>query len=178
MWLEHIVSVINAYQTKTPENYEGFLDLNLDLTFAKFMMELLKPSVEFLKVEEYIKKHNIVLFTDNKGFKFLRLDGYFVPDNLYLAECWAGNITFSGIDDNNNKDGPNPIKLRFYLQKTLLDEINKEYFQLISQAKVGMMEQTKLHEVLNIIIGKTDSSEKITRLLNSISDILMHDLFK
>ena len=178
MWYEHIVSVIAKLQTKTPDNYEGFLDLNLDLPFAKFMMELLKPSVTFMKVEDYIKKHHIKSFSDSKGFKFLRLDGYFVPDNLYLAECWAGNITFSGIDDNNNKDGPNPVKLRFYLQKTLLDEINKEYFQLISRAKVGMMEQTKLHEVLNIIIEKTDSSEKITRLLNSISDILIQDLFE
>ena len=179
MWYEHIVSVIAKYQTKTPDNYEGFLDLNLDLPFAKFMMELLKPSVTFMKVKEYIKKHNIKSFSDSKGFKFLRLDGYFVPDNLYLAECWAGNITFSGIDDNNNEDGPNPVKLRFYLQKTLLDEINKEYFALIlMDSLTDRGEQTKLHEVLNIIIEKTDSSEKITRLLNSISDILIHDLFE
>ena len=64
MWYEHIVSVINAHQTKTPENYEGFLDLNLDLPFAKFMMELLKPSVTFMKGEEYIKKHDIYQKSD------------------------------------------------------------------------------------------------------------------
>ena len=179
MWYEHIVSVINATQTKTPVNYEGFLDLNLDLPFAKFMMELLKPSVTFMKVEEYIKKHNIKSFS-NEGYGFYYLRREERKYNHKNWNQWRGNITFSGIDDDISGDyalGPNPLKLRFYLQKTLLDEINKEYFQLISQAKVGMMEQTKLHEVLNIIIEKTDSSEKITRLLNSISDILMHDLF-
>ena len=186
MWYEHIVSVINAHQTKTPENYEGFLDLNLDLPFAKFMMELLKPSVTFMKVEEYIKKHNIKSF-ENEGHDFHYLRREELKYNHNNWGRWRGNITFSGIDDDISRGtgiflkippGPNPLKLRFYLQKTLLDEINKEYFQLISQAKVGMVEQTKLHEVLNIIIGKTDSSEKITRLLNSISDILIHDLFE
>ena len=34
MWLEHIREIITKYQTKTPENYINFLDLNLDLPFA------------------------------------------------------------------------------------------------------------------------------------------------
>ena len=179
MWLEHIKSVITKYQTK-PENYEGFLDLNLDLPFAKFMMELLKPSVTFMKVKEYIKKHDIKSFSDeDHDFYYLRREE--LKYNHKNWNQWRGNITFSGIDDDISRGteifrkippGPNPVNLRFYLQKTLLDEINKEYFSI----NLGASEETKLHEVLNIIIGKTDSSEKITQLLNSISDILMHDL--
>ena len=59
MWIKHILQIIDKFQSKTPEKYTDFLDLNLDLPFAKFMIELLRPSVEFMKVEVYIQNDKI-----------------------------------------------------------------------------------------------------------------------
>jgi len=151
MWIQHILQLIIKYQGKTPDNYKGFLDIKLDLPFAKFMIELLKPKIIFAR----------------KG------------DALYdcaRATNWRNSITFKGIDEDTDMGTRNPVKLRYYLQKTILDEISKEYFEEMEKGNVN--NQTELHELLNRIIEKTNSEENINLLLNSISDIIMNDLFE
>ena len=44
--------------------------------------------------------------------------------------------------------------------------------------KGNVNNQTELHELLNRIMEKTNSAENINLLLNSISDIIMNDLFE
>ena len=151
MWIQHILQLIIKYQGKTPDNYKDFLDINLDLPFAKFMIELLKPKIIFAR----------------KG------------DALYdcaRATNWRNSITFKGIDEDTDMGTRNPVKLRYYLQKTILDEISKEYFEEMEKGNVN--NQKELHELLNRIIEKTNSEENINLLLNSISDIIMNDLFE
>ena len=153
MWIQHILQLILKYQSKTPDNYKDFLDINLDLPFAKFMIELLKPKIIFAR----------------KG------------GALYDCACatnWKSTITFKGIDEDTDMGARNPVKLRYYLQKTILDEISKEYFEKTVKNVNNHKELHELHELLNRIIEKTNSEENINLLLNSISDIIMNDLFE
>ena len=152
MSIQHILHLIRKYQSKTPDNYKDFLDINLDLPFAKFMMELLKPKIIFAK----------------KGEK-----------NMYnsAVNCnWRTLITFKGIDEDTDIGSRNPVKLRYYLQKTILDEIATEYFDEMKKGSVN--NQKELYDLLNRVVENTNSEEKITLLLNSISDIIMNDLFE
>ena len=148
MWIQHILQLILKYQSKTPDNYKDFLDINLDLPFAKIMIELLKPKIIFAR----------------KGEKS-RYD-------TSVSSDWKSSITFKGIDEDTDIGTRNPVKLRYYLQKTILDEISTEYFEKMTTPSV------KLHELLNRIVEKTNSAENINLLLNSISDIIMNDLFE
>ena len=152
MWIQHILEIIRKYQSKTPDNYKDFLDINLDLPFAKIMIELLKPKIIFAR----------------KGEKS-RYD-------TSVSSDWKSSITFKGIDEDTDIGTRNPVKLRYYLQKTILDEISTEYFDEMEKGIVN--NQTELHELLNRIMEKTNSEENINLLLNSISDIIMNDLFE
>ena len=138
MWIQHILHIILKYQSKTQDNYEDFLDINLDLPFAKFMIELLKPKVIFKK-------------------------------GLHR------NMEYMGVD-KHTIIGSNPVKLRYYLQKTILDEINIEFFDHTKDFDDIVMKN--LHELLNIILKELDTKEKVNILLTSISDIIIHDLFE
>jgi len=175
MWIKHIHQIIDKYQSKTPEKHTDYLDLNLDLPFAKFMIELLRPSVEFMKVEDYISTDKIIM-KDKKKIE-RRGNGFFLNHNTrknvkYNDDHWLGNITFKGICDGN-EHGPSPVKFRHYLQKVILDEINSEYFK----TNMTTHQQEPLFNLLNKIVDNTNSSKKITILLNSISDIITEDLF-
>ena len=175
MWIKHIRQIIDKFQSKTAENHTDFLDLNLDLPFAKFMIELLRPSVEFMKVEDYIRGDKITT-KDNKKVE-RKSPGFFLncqtcENGKYNNDHWLGNITFKGIYDGH-KHGPSPTQFRYYLQKVILDEINSEFFKQIMTTH----EQETLFNLLNRIIENTNSSKKITILLNSISDIIVEDLF-
>ena len=152
MWIQHILGIIRKYQSKTLDNYKDFLDINLDLPFAKIMIELLKPKIIFARKGEKSRYDTVV------------------------ARDWRTSITFKGIDEDTDIGSRNPVKLRYYLQKTILDEISTEYFEEMKKGIVN--NQTELHELLNRIVEKTNSEEKITLLLNSISDIIMNDLFE
>jgi len=138
MWIQHILHIILKYQSKTQDNYKDFLDINLDLPFAKFMIELLKPKVIFKK-------------------------------GLHR------NMEYMGTD-KHTIIGSNPVKLRYYLQKTILDEINIEFFDPTKDFDDILIKQ--LHELLNTIIERISTKEKVSSLLTSISDIIMNDLFE
>ena len=176
MWIEHILQVNDKFQSKTPENHTDFLDLNLDLPFAKFMIEMLRPSVEFMKVEDYIKVDRV---TNNNNQKVERsAPGFFLNHNTrangrYNNDHWMGNITFKGIYDGHN-NGPSPTQFRYYLQKIILDEINTEFFENPPPSH----KQETLFNLLNRVIENTNSTKKITLLLNSISDIIKEELFE
>ena len=175
MWINHICGIISKFQSKTPGKHADFLDLNLDLPFAKFMIELLRPSVEFMKVEDYIRIDKITT-KDNKKVE-RKSPGFFLNHNTrengkYNNDHWLGNITFKGIYDGH-KHGPSPTQFRYYLQKVILNEINSEFFS----QKVTVHQRELLFDLLNSIIENTNSTEKITLLLNSISDIIVEDLF-
>ena len=179
MWLEHIREIMQKYQSKTPENYINFLDLNLDLPFAKFMMELLSPKIKFMTVGDYIKAHE----PSGHGGYHWTTPGH--PDyaeeygpSKSLDRHAVNGITFKGVDDNEIGGKfigpPSLIKLRYYLQKTLLDEINTEYFS----AELLWIESNKgLLVLLNTIINNIDTHKKIQKLLYSVSDIINNDLF-
>jgi len=139
------------------------------------MIELLRPSVEFMKVEDYIKNDKITT-KDNKKVE-RKSPGFFLNHNTrengkYNNDHWLGNITFKGIYDGH-KHGPSPAQFRYYLQKVILDEINSEFFK----QTMSTHQQESLFNLLNSIIENTNSSKKITILLNSISDIIVEDLF-
>ena len=154
MWIQHILQLIIKYQGKTPDNYKGFLDIKLDLPFAKFMIELLKPKIIFAR----------------KGEK---------EKSMYNCACatdWRNSITFKGIDEDTDMGTRNPVKLRYYLQKTILDEINIEFFDPTKDFDDILIKQ--LHELLNTIIERISTKEKVSSLLTSISDIIMNDLFE
>ena len=103
------------------------------------------------------------------GFYLKKYTGY---TGQYTEDHWLGNITFKGICDGN-EHGPSPVKFRHYLQKVILDEINSEYFK----TTMTVHQQEVLFNLLNKVIDNTNSSKKITILLNSISDIITEDLF-
>ena len=156
MWIKHIHQIIDKYQSKTPEKHTDYLDLNLDIPFGKFMIELLRPSVEFMKVEYYISTDKIIM----KGKKIERQGyGFFLNHNTrknvkYSKDHWLGNITFKGICDGNEQ-GPSPVKFRYYLQKIILDEINSEYFK----TTLSTHQQEVLFNLLNRIIENTNSNK-------------------
>ena len=152
MWIQHILGIIRKYQSKTLDNYKDFLDINLDLPFAKIMIELLKPKIIFAK----------------KGEKSMY--------NSAVNCSWKSEITFKGIDKDTDIGSRNPVKLRYYLQKTILDEIATEYFDEMKKGSVN--NQKELYDLLNRVVENTNSEKKITLLLNSISDIIMNDLFE
>ena len=175
-------------------NIRNFYNINNDLTYAIFMIKLLEPKISFLKVKDYMNIYNIG--PENLSFprrvpcewsppEYLRVHP--VKLNLHSFKCvqpysddiwnnWNGHITFTGIDDfkvtdeKNNWVGPSPIKLRYYLQKTILDECAKE---LISK---DLWYKTQLYEQLQKLISKIDSSENFNKLLNSIKDVIYNDL--
>jgi len=176
MWLEHIREIMQKYQSKTPENYINFLDLNLDLPFAKFMMELLSPKIKFMTVGDYIKAHEP---SGHGGYHWTtpgHPDSARIPDEI--SHRAVNGVTFKGVDENEIGGKfigpPSLIKLRYYLQKTLLDEINTEYFS----AELLWIESNKgLLNLLNTIINNIDTHKKIKKLMYSIGDIIRNDLF-
>ena len=146
------------------------------------------------------KQGTMIPMGDDESPKYLQTIRKYTPPHHHIGtmtghwtivDTWKGHITFSGIDDlqdSSNKDkwqGPSPNKLRFYLQKTLLDDIAKEFLEenikpTFAYAAAGLpppSPSTKvLNELLNTIIDKINSKEKLDILLNSIKDVIFEDL--
>ena len=142
------------------------LDLNNDLPLAIFMIKLLSPKIKFIK-------------TDNSG------NQRFGP----RTRAWEIYITFYGVCPDTERLVPRPqyvrcpthgtprvrhTKLRYYLQKTLLDEIAKE---LIEEKLQGILhDDVDLLVLLKTIISNICTAEKLDTLLNSIKDVIYEDL--
>jgi len=102
----------------------------------------------------------------------------FYSGGLHTSRFWAGHITFYGLDDyddvnkSKNWQGPSPVKLRFYIQDTLRNEINEE-LKILKENGDNMIDDAEhVSKLLDDIRDHTNSEDKITQLLNSIKDIL------
>ena len=143
-----------------PDTYMNHLDLNNDLPLAIFMIKLLSPKIKFIK-------------TDNSGN----------CGHGSGARAWERAITFHGVCPDSEQLVPRPpsqtprvrhTKLRYYLQKTLLDEIAKE---LIEEKLQGILhDDVDLLVLLKTIISNICTAEKLDTLLNSIKDVIYEDL--
>ena len=67
------------------------------------------------------------------------------------------------------------VKIRFYLQKTILDETSAEFYADVSNGNAG--EITYMFEVLNIIVEKINTAKKFAILSDSIFDIIRYKLY-
>ena len=142
MWIEHILQLIKKYMEKTPENFKNYLDINLDLPFAKLMIELLKPSIHF-----YVEG----------------------------SETKLSTLHFKGVSHFVDWDiDQNKARFRYYLQKTIMDEISEEYFSSSSYTPEDMK---TLYELLNRIVDNINTEGKCKDLLKSIHDIISNNLF-
>ena len=69
------------------------------------------------------------------------------------------------------------VKIRFYLQKTILDETSAEYYADVSNDQVYTDDIKDMFEILNIIVEKINTSEKFDILCDSIFDIMRYQLY-
>ena len=69
------------------------------------------------------------------------------------------------------------VKIRFYLQKTILDETSAEFYSDVSNDQVYTADIKEMFEILNIIVEKINTSEKFDILCDSIFDIMRYQLY-
>ena len=69
------------------------------------------------------------------------------------------------------------VKIRFYLQKTILDETSAEFYSDVSNNQVYTADIKEMFEILNIIVEKINTSEKFDILCDSIFDIMRYQLY-
>ena len=73
------------------------------------------------------------------------------------------------------------VKIRFYLQKTILDETSAEFYADVSNGHTcdtGYAADIKeMFEILNIIVEKINTSEKFDILCDSIFDVMRYQLY-
>jgi len=69
------------------------------------------------------------------------------------------------------------VKIRFYLQKTILDETSAEFYADVSNDQVYTADIKEMFEILNIIVEKINTSEKFDILCDSIFDIMRYQLY-
>ena len=67
------------------------------------------------------------------------------------------------------------VKIRFYLQKTILDETSEEFYADVSHGNLD--EITEMFEILNIIVEKINTAKKFAILSDSIFDIIRYKLY-
>ena len=209
-WIPHILKIIEETQNRGDHlNSSSYLDPNCDLTFAILFMKMTSLKIKFMTVEEYKKKlcHEIYKdfkapynpeknhFNDTswgKNKNNLKYWGGFCDGDgqLFMTNPvphWIGHITFYGLDDgyiNESWQGPDPINLRYYLQRTIREEIDKEYISSGSSSPLSKSgkKYNKIREqwfnLLQVFVEKTSTPEKITILLNSIKDVIEKGFYK
>ena len=69
------------------------------------------------------------------------------------------------------------VKIRFYLQKTILDETSAEFYADVSNDHVYTADIKEMFEILNIIVEKINTTEKFDILCDSIFDIMRYQLY-
>ena len=67
------------------------------------------------------------------------------------------------------------VKIRFYLQKTILDETSAEFYADVSNGNTDDIKE--MFEILNIIVEKINTSEKFDILCDSIFDVIRYQLY-
>ena len=69
------------------------------------------------------------------------------------------------------------VKIRFYLQKTILDETSAEYYADVSNDQVYTDDIKDMFEILNIIVEKINTTNKFDILCDSIFDVMRYQLY-
>ena len=67
------------------------------------------------------------------------------------------------------------VKIRFYLQKTILDETSAEFYADVSNGNTDDIKE--MFEILNIIVEKINTAKKFAILSDSIFDIIRYKLY-
>ena len=69
------------------------------------------------------------------------------------------------------------VKIRFYLQKTILDETSAEFYSDVSNNQVYTADIKEMFEILNIIVEKINTTKKFDILCDSIFDVMRYQLY-
>ena len=69
------------------------------------------------------------------------------------------------------------VKIRFYLQKIILDETSAEYYADVSNGQVYTADIKEMFEILNIIVEKINTTKKFDILCDSIFDVIRYQLY-
>ena len=69
------------------------------------------------------------------------------------------------------------VKIRLYLQKTILDETSAEFYADVSNGQVYTADIKEMFEILNIIVEKINTTKKFDILCDSIFDIMRYKLY-
>ena len=69
------------------------------------------------------------------------------------------------------------VKIRFYLQKTILDETSAEFYADVSNDQVYTADIKEMFEILNIIVEKINTTKKFDILCDSIFDVMRYKLY-
>ncbi len=69
------------------------------------------------------------------------------------------------------------VKIRFYLQKTILDETSAEFYADVSNGQVYTADIKEMFEILNIIVEKINTTIKFDILCDSIFDVMRYKLY-
>ena len=69
------------------------------------------------------------------------------------------------------------VKIRFYLQKTILDETSAEFYSDVSNDQVYTADIKEMFEILNIIVEKINTTKKFDILCDSIFDVMRYQLY-
>ena len=67
------------------------------------------------------------------------------------------------------------VKIRFYLQKTILDETSAEFYADVSNGNTDDIKE--MFEILNIIVEKINTTKKFDILCDSIFDVIRYQLY-
>ena len=86
------------------------------------------------------------------------------------------NVYLSNINgDYETITKEHSVKIRFYLQKTILDETSAEFYADVSNGNTDDI--TEMFEILNIIVEKINTAKKFAILSDSIFDIIRYKLY-
>ena len=69
------------------------------------------------------------------------------------------------------------VKIRFYLQKTILDETSAEFYSDVSNDQLYTADIKEMFEILNIIVEKINTTKKFDILCDSIFDVMRYQLY-
>ena len=94
--------------------------------------------------------------------------------NVYLSN-FNGNGKYAPFTKEMS------VKIRFYLQKTILDETSAEFYSDVLNGHTcgaGYEHDIKeMFEILNIIVEKINTTKKFDILCDSIFDVIRHQLY-
>ena len=109
-----------------------------------------------------------------------------IPFAIFMIKLLAPKFSFKynslkNVFETNINGNYEPIskehsvKIRFYLQKTILDETSAEFYADVSNENMG--EISSMFEILNIIVEKINTTKKFAILSDSIFDIIRYKLY-